>query len=513
MTADSTQQPLTSGGSTRPESIPLPDSPHLIAIDDAQQAAADPAVPTTKSRAPGGDNLAGHLTKEFHLREPEKSTLPVWLNQFLVLTKRNLLLIVRYKKATLAQAVFAPVLFTTLLLLLQTLYVQRQRRERLYPTPATLDGVQLCQGVVESAPCVTVMYTPDTPATRLIMRTFSEKNKERTGKALELTANALTDTSRPQSKIGIVPVPNPDFIYNYVLTNPNTTQFGVAFQSTLPTARYQLWYNTTQAANGSDIYAGELLSMQRGLDEAILAVATTENAVSQPDSFTVAGGLDSGRLDVLVKDWPTVAPENVPDTIVSNMGAMFFFCSVMVVFIAILQDVVTEKELMLRHAMATMGLRASVYWVSTFLSRALLVLLASLVTVVTGIACQFSAFTQSSFLVMLIIFFVFGLAMVSFAFFITTFCRRARVAVLVGMFIFIIGLLFQSFAFSSAFVGYVWWDSSTPTYWQYIFNCIPFFSFGKLFLDVSIMTAGRFDFLVQASLSLTSRFFDARLFI
>jgi hypothetical protein len=50
--------------------------------------------------------------------------------------------------------------------------------------------------------------------------------------------------------------------------------------------------------------------------------------------------------------------------------------------------------------------------------------------------------------------------MVSFAFFITTLCSKARVAVLVGIFICIIGLLFMSFVFANASVGYLWYSNS-----------------------------------------------------
>lgn len=51
--------------------------------------------------------------------------------------------------------------------------------------------------------------------------------------------------------------------------------------------------------------------------------------------------------------------------------------------------------------------------------------------------------------------------MVAFAFFVTTWTRQARVAVLIGIFMFVIGLLFESFVFNSSYTGYIWWDSHT----------------------------------------------------
>lgn len=55
-----------------------------------------------------------------------------------------------------------------------------------------------------------------------------------------------------------------------------------------------------------------------------------------------------------------------------------------------------------------------------------------------------------------------------FAFFITTLVRTTRVAILIGIFIFIIGLLFESFVFSGSYIGYIWWSSQTidPVGWK-----------------------------------------------
>ncbi|KAI9184343.1 hypothetical protein H9P43_003396 [Blastocladiella emersonii ATCC 22665] len=464
-------------------------------------AAPPPAPPaTTIAVAASNDNLAP-AHSDYTPRVPERSTLPVWLNQFIVMMKRNLRLTLRYKKSTLAQTVAAPVIFTLLLLLLQSLYTARQKRETLNPKAYPLSGVVRCQGATPAGPCITVMYTPDNDATRLVMRTMAAKNAARTGLApLELAAQPLSSLAPPSSQVGIVAVPSADFIYDYVLQNPNSTQFGVHFQATLPAAKYQLWYNTTQALNGSDIYDGQVLAMQRALDEAIIAVAATPNATADPASFPgIAGPANANFIDIDVKDWPTVAPDYVPDTLVSNLGPMFFFCSVMVIFISVLQTVVNEKETLLRHAMATMGLKASVFWVSTFVTQALLVAVAAIVTPVMGLICGFTAFSGTAFGVMFLLFFLFGLSMVAFAFFITTFCRRARVAVLIGIFVFIIGLLFESFAFSSGYIGYIWYDSGTSPGFYYVLMHLPFFNFGRLYLDISIMTTGKFDVLTNTN--------------
>lgn len=94
-------------------------------------------------------------------------------------------------------------------------------------------------------------------------------------------------------------------------------------------------------------------------------------------------------------------------------------------------------------------------------------------------------------------FFLYGLAMTAFALFITTLCRKSRVAVLFGVFVFIFGLLFQQFVFSSSFVGYIWWDAGTAPIIAQLLSLLPFFNFGKLVLDVSQLTTGKLDALTE----------------
>ncbi|KAJ1505036.1 hypothetical protein HMI54_006371 [Coelomomyces lativittatus] len=183
------------------------------------------------------------------------------------------------------------------------------------------------------------------------------------------------------------------------------------------------------------------------------------------------------------------------------MGPMFFFCSVTVVFISVLQLIVSEKELKLRHAMEMMGLKPSIYWLTLFLNQSVLVFIAALMTCILGLLCQFTVFTQTDFSVTLLLFFLFGLAMVAFGFFITVFCRTTRAATMTGMLMLIFGLMFESFAFSSSFIGYIFFSSSTNRAFYLVLMHLPFFNFGKFFLDLSLFTTGKFDPLTQTSVA------------
>lgn len=90
------------------------------------------------------------------------------------------------------------------------------------------------------------------------------------------------------STIDITPVESPDFIYNFVEANQNSTMFGmltwnlfahlerlyIGIDFTLPngtdnTIYYQIWYNFSLNVNGTDTYSRPMLSLIRGLDESI----------------------------------------------------------------------------------------------------------------------------------------------------------------------------------------------------------------------------------------------------
>ncbi|CAG8495553.1 10807_t:CDS:2 [Ambispora gerdemannii] len=408
--------------------------------------------------------------------------------QLWIMIKRNFILQIRYRKSTISQAIAGPFMFLLLLFILQKADNVVQKKAYYHPKSYPLLGVLQCQGRHESSPCINVMYTPEKH--KDIMQAFSTNNQKRTGQSMPLEDVKLDLTTRPDKKLGIVAVPDATFIYNYTLNNPNVTLFGIEFtiEDGPPTNyRYQIWFNSTQTNNNSDVFNEQLLSFQRGIDEAIVTVATN----SSP------GSSNSPAMNLQLKEWPIVPPKTITDQMVANLGALFFFCAEMVIFISILNTVVAEKEAKLADSLVMMGLKKEAYWLAYFVSNGWLILVCSLVICIFGLAFDFAVFRHTNFLVLLITFILFGLAMVTLAFFITTFCRTARVAVLVGIFLFIIGLIFQSFAFSNAYIGYIWWDKNTSKIGWIILIFIPFFNFGKIFLDMSQLTTGKYDYLTD----------------
>ncbi|EPZ35947.1 hypothetical protein ROZALSC1DRAFT_26676 [Rozella allomycis CSF55] len=428
--------------------------------------------------------------------------ISTYKRQLIVVLKKNFKLQVnqtecsiqiRYWRTTLTQILFAPLGYLILLFILQRAGHIRDSRSIPNPYSYPLDAIPTCQGYKENEPCINLMFTPKNAQTLAIMNKLSDNNAARGKERFTVEDNDLNVLDKPTKKIGAVAVPDSDFIYTYTFNNPNTTMFGISFdftQNSLVTTNtisYQVWYNYSLHNNGSDVYSRPLLSLFRGLDEAILSYYNDPSGNANPV-----------KLDVTIKDWPLVPPRLLFDDLVNSYGPAFFFAAAMMIFNNILNTVVTEKELGLRYAMETMGLKSSVYWLSTFISYFYLVIIASLVICVFGILFRFSYFTNAAFSVIFVQFSLFGTAMVCLAMFITVFCRRAKIAVLFGVFLFIIGLIFQNFVFSNSFVGYVWWDVSVdPAAWKTLCTLIPFFNFGKIFLDVGLLTAGRKDALTE----------------
>ncbi|KAI9363393.1 hypothetical protein DFJ73DRAFT_511027 [Zopfochytrium polystomum] len=392
----------------------------------------------------------------------------------------------RYLSSTLAQTILAPLIFHLVLFVLQQADYSRQRKSNFHPPIGALDGVQPCTGY-GSTQCIFMMYYPNTAETTTYMQNFATANSNRTGTTFSLASAALSDEGYLPSAADstlIYPVPSQDYIYNYAVKHPNVTNWAITFDSVSTggalNVRYQVWYNATLTANLSDIFGRQLASVIRGVDEAIIT-GLNDNKVQ-------------ANLDYQLKDWPLIPAVNVSDSVVQSLGACFFFCAVMVIFITVLNQIVGEKEAKLRHGMEMMGLMPSVYWTSQYLSMSLLIVVNSLATVVLGIAFGFEVFKRANFFVTWITFFLFGESMVMFAFLLTCFVRQARVAVLLGIFVFIIGLLFESFVFSSSFLGYIWWNPEIIGGGGVNgFIWLPFFHFGHMFLDISLFTTGKLD--------------------
>jgi len=426
--------------------------------------------------------------------EEQKSWFNVWKRQLKIMLNKNIILQLRFWKTTLVMTVITPLVVMILLELLQLLAIYQHGKETLYPESYPLSGIENCQGPINyEKNCINLMFTNciddatcqrDTEVDK-ILEYYVEKNNERMNQDWETNSNKWDiwneqDLNKKVDKrYDLVHVPNSNFMYNYALNNQNYTYFGVLFDikkdNGITNYRYQIWYNSTLNYNATDSFGSRVISVARGIDEAIATYANGDPNIK-------------ASFDIDLKDYPTIAQENLGESVISMLGSVFFFCSAMVIFINSLNVIVSEKENKIRFCMEMMGLYKSVYWLSWFIIYFVLIFINTIATILFGMLFQYSFFLNTNFFVLFILFFTFGIGMITLGFLLTTFVYSSRSAVLSGIFVLIIGFLFQSFLFSNAYLAYIWWSTSMSPVFRYLFSLLPFFNFGRIYFDISTIS-------------------------
>ncbi|XP_040989213.1 ABC transporter A family member 2-like isoform X2 [Juglans microcarpa x Juglans regia] len=128
---------------------------------------------------------------------------------------------------------------------------------------------------------------------------------------------------------------------------------------------------------------------------------------------------------------------------VATVGPTFFLAAAMFAFVFNISSLITEKELKLRQAMSMMGLYDSAYWLSWLTWEGILTLLSSVFLVLFGMLFQFDFFLNNSFEVVLLVFFLFQLNMIGFAFMLSAFISKSSSSTTVGFSVFIVGFMTQ----------------------------------------------------------------------
>lgn len=128
---------------------------------------------------------------------------------------------------------------------------------------------------------------------------------------------------------------------------------------------------------------------------------------------------------------------------VGTVGPTFFLAIAMFGFVFQISSLIAEKELKLRQAMTMMGLFDTAYWLSWLTWEGIIALLSSVITVLFGMMFQFDFFLNNSFPVVFLLFFLFQLNMIGFAFMLSAFISKASSSTTVGFSIFIVGFLTQ----------------------------------------------------------------------
>ena len=89
-----------------------------------------------------------------------------------------------------------------------------------------------------------------------------------------------------------------------------------------------------------------------------------------------------------------------------------------------MSTLVTEKQYGLRQALRNMGMRDSSYWASWMLFDTLFALLSAVLILIFGLILQFDYFKKNDGGLLLVLFWLFGMAMTSFSYFLSVFLNK-----------------------------------------------------------------------------------------
>eukprot|EP00897_Mesotaenium_endlicherianum_P000650 jgi/Mesen1/10586/ME000085S09913 len=128
---------------------------------------------------------------------------------------------------------------------------------------------------------------------------------------------------------------------------------------------------------------------------------------------------------------------------VADAGPTFLLAAAMFGFVILVSNLVLERELRLRQAMATMGLTDGAFWSSWAVWEALLAAVWALLLVLFGMAFDFDFFQTNDFGVLYVTFLLFSLSLIGFAFLVSAFISKATSATTVGFIVFIVGFITQ----------------------------------------------------------------------
>lgn len=115
-------------------------------------------------------------------------------------------------------------------------------------------------------------------------------------------------------------------------------------------------------------------------------------------------------------------------------------------FVIQLGQLVTEKEMHLRDALVTHGMRTSVYWLTWFIVNCIVNVVCAAILVLFGVIFSFQFFVLNDFLTYATLFFLFSVAMVPLSFLCSIFLSHARTATSLGFGVFLMGVILQGAA-------------------------------------------------------------------
>lgn len=380
----------------------------------------------------------------------------------------------------------------------------------------SLEGLPLCRAPKSKRHgCITLMYTPQgDPLVERVMRAFQVGNAVRTGETLPMEElHQGTHTSQAPRQ-GLVGAKDEDFIYEYSLNHPGVIQFAVSFtsQTGSPSMAYNVWYNSTTVTNttvftGSstgllqdpalmrgdpnleDPYGQRLLSILRGLDEAILTTMDPNNPAI---------------LDINLRSFPTVGERGrlaANEDMIWNYGAMLLFLPAVLLLTTTMLHLVREREAGLRIQMQVMGLSPTTYLLSHLITSFTKAFIQSLVLLTCGIACRLAFFSNTNILILFLVITLYSLAAITLGMFLGVTVPSSRMGISLVFLLVTFTLIYLLLLPGFWYTWYVDLDKTlrggsatrgTTIGWV-LGMPVPFFQFAQLYIDIIQRATGGTD--------------------
>ncbi|MCL7043833.1 hypothetical protein MKW94_026562 [Papaver nudicaule] len=170
------------------------------------------------------------------------------------------------------------------------------------------------------------------------------------------------------------------------------------------------------------------------------------------------------KWNVNMKEFAHPATQYV--SAMQTAGSIFLLAITIFPFISQMGSLVAEKELKLRQVMSIMGLYESAYWLSWLVWDTVIICISSLITVGLGVMARFDFFVHNSFVVVFLGFFLFQFSMVGFAFAISTLLSKSASANTIGFLVFVV-------SFMTGFIVTGDMSDGFPTKYRILWNLFP----------------------------------------
>eukprot|EP00873_Tetraselmis_striata_P004628 jgi/Tetstr1/424892/TSEL_015387.t1 len=139
--------------------------------------------------------------------------------------------------------------------------------------------------------------------------------------------------------------------------------------------------------------------------------------------------------------------------------------------LAMLQELVREKETGLRQALRTIGMLDSSYWVSWWLHHTAMNMITALLTLAAGYAIQLDLFTKNDAGILFMLMFLFCFSVTSFVYMLAPLFTKAASTVSAGPSLFIVGIMMQNIVPFFPYTPDL--KDSTGGFWYVFFAVFP----------------------------------------